>query len=49
MSKSTTERGEFTAVALTKAWPNEPRDFTPWLQDNLAKVGDAIGMEDLES
>jgi len=45
MSKSTTELGELTAVELTKAWPNEPQDFTPWLRDNIAKLGDAIGMD----
>lgn len=37
--------GELTAVELTKAWPNEPQDFTPWLRDNIAKLGDAIGMD----
>lgn len=45
MSKPTVELGELTAVELTKAWPNEPQDFTPWLLDNIVKLGDAIGMD----
>ena len=26
-------------------WPNEAKDFTPWLQDNLNLVGDCIELE----
>lgn len=32
---------------LRLAWPNEASDFTPWLakEDNIAKLGDAIGID----
>ena len=28
-----------------KMWPNEAQDFTPWLAENIAELGEKIGME----
>ncbi len=30
---------------LRKAWPNEAKDFTPWLAEHLSYVGDILDME----
>ena len=32
-------------VSLRTAWPDEARDFTPWLADRLDRVGAALDME----
>lgn len=32
-------------VGLREAWPNEARNFTPWLADNIAELGEALGMD----
>ena len=32
-------------VALRDLWPNEARDFTTWLADNLDLLGEKVGME----
>ena len=32
-------------VDLREAWPNEARDFTPWLAENIAEFGEALGMD----
>lgn len=44
--------GRLEAVALRQAWPDEARNFTPWLADdaNLAFLGEALGLQlELES
>lgn len=28
-----------------KMWPNEAQNFTPWLAENIAELGEKIGME----
>ena len=35
-------------VPVTRMWPDEALDFTPWLADNLELLGDALGLK-LES
>ncbi len=30
---------------LRATWPNETHDFTPWLADNIAELGEALGMD----
>jgi hypothetical protein len=39
--------GKFERVPLTKAWPSEDDNFTPWLAEpaTIAMLGDALGME----
>ena len=32
-------------VDLRQAWPNEAQDFTPWLAENIADLGEALGMD----
>ena len=32
-------------VDLREAWPNEAQDFTPWLAENIAELGEALGMD----
>ena len=42
--------GKLEKVDLRKAWSSESSDFTPWLaqQENLALLGDTIGIDDIE-
>ncbi len=32
-------------VDLREAWPHEAQDFTPWLAENIAELGEALGMD----
>ena len=43
----TRELGIMRQVDVREQWPNEARDFTPWLaaEDNIALLGDALGIE----
>ncbi len=37
--------GAIEKVDLREVWPNEASDFTPWLCDNLDKLGAALGLD----
>lgn len=37
--------GELTAVDVRQLWANEARDFTPWLEANIERLGEALGMD----
>ncbi len=37
--------GQLEAVAVRDCWNDEARDFTPWLADHIALLGEAIGLE----
>ena len=39
------ELAKIKTVDLRIAWSNEATDFTPWLQDNIDQLGDALGIE----
>jgi len=40
-----TDFGEIKPVTIREIWPNEATDFTPWLMDNIDRLGQALGME----
>lgn len=37
--------GELLHLELKDLWSNEAKDFTPWLAENIDKLGSALGME----
>lgn len=40
-----TDFGEIKAVDIRESWPNEARDFTPWLAENIDRLSNALGMD----
>jgi len=40
-----TDFGEIKLVEIRDIWPSEATDFTPWLVDNIDRLGQALGME----
>ncbi len=40
-----TDLGDLKQLDPRTVWPNEPQNFTPWLADNLPKLGEALGLE----
>ena len=39
------QTGTADSVDVRKVWPDEARDFTPWLADNLDVLGEAVCLE----
>ena len=39
------ELGKLKRLDPRQQWPHEARDFTPWLAQNLGRLGEAIGLE----
>ena len=37
--------GELQKVPLRKIWPHEADDFTPWLEENIEALGDALELQ----
>ena len=37
--------GELKSVDLRTIWPNEATYFTPWLAENLARLGEVLGLD----
>lgn len=40
-----TDFGEIKQVDIRNIWPNEATHFTPWLVDNINRLGQALGIE----
>ena len=36
---------ELKKIPLSEIWKNEASDFTPWLESNIQKLGNALGMD----
>jgi len=37
--------GEIKSVDIRELWPNEARDFTPWLVENIDRLSNTLGMD----
>jgi hypothetical protein len=37
--------GELTPVDIRAVWANEAREFSPWLAENIERLGEALGMD----
>ncbi len=37
--------GQLEVVGLREVWPDEARDFTPWLLDHAEVLADALGID----
>ncbi len=37
--------GSLKPVDIRELWPNEARDFTPWLAENIDRLSEALGMD----
>ncbi len=37
--------GSIERIELREVWPHEAQDFTPWLAENLDKLGEALGLD----
>ena len=37
--------GTLKRLDLRTIWPNEAHDFSPWLANNIDKLGEVLGME----
>ena len=42
---TTQDLARIERVELREAWPNEAQNFTPWLAENIAELGEALGMD----
>ena len=40
-----TEMGRVERVEVRSVWPDEAQDFTPWLAENLALLGNELGLD----
>jgi len=45
MADGDDDLARFQRVELREVWPHEARDFTPWLAENIAELGQALGLE----
>lgn len=45
MAEQNTPLGRLTPVAAREVWPDEARDFTPWLLQNVDVLSDLLGMD----
>ena len=42
---TTLDLARIERVDLRDGWPNEARDFTPWLAEHIAEMGEALGLD----
>lgn len=44
----TTAIGQLESVPVRDVWPDEARNLTPWLADNIEVLADVLGLNDPE-